>query len=166
MRRLSLLLIFSAVAFLALPLSAHATTHSSPLSPAEVVVLNPSMDGSTIVVEGEAVGDILRAVGGGKWLNVLGGDVGLGVWTTEEMLEPVEHLGSYKRDGDQVRVTGTLNMTCEQHGGEYDLHAESIEVVSAGRPRTHEPVPMRGVVGVVGIVIGAGLLRRYQKLRD
>ena len=37
----------AAVLVLAWPLTAHAATADDPLSPAEVVVLNPEMDGST-----------------------------------------------------------------------------------------------------------------------
>ena len=167
MSRLALQSVVVAVLLLAWPVAAHAATVDNALSPAEVVVLNPQMDGSTIVVEGEAIADVLRAVGGGSWLNVLGGEVGLGVWVeSDSMLEPIEHLGSYKQTGDTVRVTGTLNMTCPEHEGEYDVHAESIEVIEAGGPRSHEPVPARGFVGLAGLIIGAGLLYRYRRLRD
>ncbi len=164
MKRLLLMAALSTVLVIAWPLAADAAEEA--LSPAEVVVMSPSMDGSAIVVEGEAVGDVLRTMGGGKWLNVLGDEVGLGMWATEDMLEPIEYLGSYKYDGDYVRVTGTLHMTCEQHGGEFDVHAESIEILSVGGPRTHDPVPMRGLVGLVGMVLGGGLLYRYRELRE
>ena len=166
MRRLTPYAVFVAVILFATPLSAHAAVTDEPLSPAEVVVMGSEMDGSTIVVEGEAIADVLRAMGGGRWLNVLGDEVGLGIWAPEAMLEPIEHLGTYKEDGDIVRVTGTLNMTCPTHGGEFDVHAESIEVVEVGHARPHIPVPARGLVGLAGMIIGGALLFRYRRVRD
>jgi len=167
MKRLLIHMVLSATLLFALPLFAHAATVGEALSPAEVVVLSRGMDGSVIVVEGEAVGDVLRTVGGGHWVNVLGDEVGLGIWMDdEEMLEKITHLGSYKQNGDIIRVRGTVNMTCAQHGGEFDLHAESVEVLSQGHPRTHAPRLELGLVGLAGIIIGGGLWLRYRALRD
>jgi hypothetical protein len=155
-----------AASMLLWPVAAAAQAESDALSPAEVVQMGPAEDGSRVVIEGEAVGDVLRAMGGGKWVNVLGDEVGIGVWMTDEMVERIEHFGHYQHSGDMVRVTGTLNRTCPEHSGEFDIHAEELEVLSAGEPIEHVSSMSSAIVGVVGIVIGAGLLYRFRKLRD
>ncbi len=139
---------------------------TAPMSPAEVVVIDRVRDGTMITVEGEAIGEHLRAMGGGRWVNILGDDVGLGIWVTDEMAEQIEYFGDYRYDGDIVRVTGILNVACEQHGGEFDVHARSLEIVERGGPREHDIEPLRGVVGIAGLGIAFVLWRLYVKRRD
>jgi hypothetical protein len=162
-----LLLVASAVLLLSWPLAAGAAELQDVYSPAEVVDIDRELDGSTIVVEGEAVGDVLRTMGGGSWVNVLGDEVGLGVWfSDDEMVEQIEYLGNFHQDGDMVQVTGVVNVTCPQHGGEFDLHAEELEILESGQPREQEPVYELAIVGAVGVVIGGALLFRYRSVRD
>ncbi len=149
------------------PSPATAAAFTGPvLSPAEVVEIDRSRDGSVVTVEGEAVGEHLRAVGGGRWVNLLGDDVGLGVWVTDEMAEQITYFGDYRHDGDIVRVTGPVNVACAVHGGEFDVHADRFEIVAVGAVREHEIEPMKGVVGVTGIVVGFLLWRLYGRRRD
>jgi len=164
MRRRVLQAILSIVVLVLLT-PAVALADETVLSPAQVVELDPSLDGTTVVVEGEAVGDILRALGGGSWVNILGDEVGLGIWVTADMVERIEHLGHYKHSGDVIRVTGTLNRTCEEHGGEFDVHADEMEIIASGEPLTHHIRPREGTMGVVGFIIGSFLLYRYLRLR-
>lgn len=165
MRGRILLAAVSTMAIILLMTPAVALADETVLSPAQVVELDPSLDGTTVVVEGEAVGDVLRALGGGSWVNILGDEVGLGIWMTADMVERIEHLGHYKHSGDLIRVTGTLNRTCEEHGGEFDVHAEEMEILAPGEPLTHHIRPREGTMGVVGFIIGSFLLFRYLKLR-
>lgn len=136
------------------------------LSPAEVVEIDRAADGSVIVVEGEAIGEHLRARGGGRWVNILGDDVGLGIWVTEEMAESIEYFGDHRNDGDIVRVVGTLNVACDVHDGEFDVHAQSFAVISRGGPREQEIEPIKGVVGVAGMGIAFVLWRTYRQRRE
>jgi hypothetical protein len=161
------MMLLSAILLLAWPLTAGAAELQDVYSPAEVVDIDRELDGSAIVVEGEAVGDKLRAMGGGTYVNVLGDEVGLGVWfSDDEMVEQIEYLGNFHQDGDIVRVTGVVNVTCPQHGGEFDLHAEELEIVERGQPREQDPVFELAIVGAVGVAIGGALLFRYRAIRD
>lgn len=134
---------------------------SETMSPAEVVEIDRARNGERITVEGEAVGEHLRAIGGGRYVNVLGGDVGLGVWMTDEMAARIGSFGDYRHTGDIVRVTGQVNIACEQHAGEFDVHAETLTIVSPGEPRHHDAQPMLGVAGAVGIVLAYLFWRGY-----
>ena len=163
MKRLITNIVMTVALLLAVPVLASAA--DEVLDPAEVVVIDRARDGETIVIEGEAVGDVLRAVGGGSWVNVLGDEVGLGVWMDDDQVAQIEHFGEYHHYGDRIRVTGELNITCAEHGGEFDLHAESVEVVEQGQPREHELRIEYALVGLAGIAIGGALYARYRKLR-
>jgi len=48
----------------------------------------------------------------------------------------VTHAGGRLARGDTVEVTGVLHRACPQHGGDLDLHATRLEVLTTGgRPR-------------------------------
>ncbi len=136
------------------------------MSPAELVEIDRERDGEVVTVQGEAIGESLRAIGGGYWVNLLGDDVGLGVWMTEEMVEEIEHFGGYQHTGDIVRVTGPVHVACARHGGEFDVHAETVEIISRGRPLEHGIVPVRGAIGVVGLAVAFILWRVYIVRRE
>jgi hypothetical protein len=131
------------------------------LSPAEAVEIDRARNGERITVEGEVVGEHLRAIGGGRYVNVLGDEVGLGVWMPDEMAAEIGSFGDYRHTGDIVRVTGQVNIACSQHAGEFDLHAETLTIVRKGEPRHHGAQPMLGVAGAGGVVLAYLLWRRY-----
>ena len=133
MKRPITIIVMTVALLLSVPVLASAA--GEVLDPAEVIEIDRARDGETIVIEGEAVGDVLRAMGGGHWVNVLGDEVGLGVWMDDDQVARIENLGEYQHSGDRIRVTGELNIACAEHGGEFDLHAESVEVIERGQPR-------------------------------
>jgi hypothetical protein len=163
MKRLVTVILVTVALLLAVPVLASAA--DAVLDPADVVAMGPELDGETIVIEGEAVGDVLRTVGGGKWVNVLGDEVGLGVWMDDDQVAQIEHLGNYQHSGDRIRVSGGLNTQCAQHGGEFDLHAERVEVVERGQPLEHEPRVVYALVGLVGMAVGGAFYARYRRLK-
>lgn len=163
MKRPLTIAVITAALHLAVPTPAHAA--EEVMDPAEVVEIDRSHDGETIVIEGEAVGDVLRAMGGGHWVNVLGNEVGLGVWMDDDQVAQIEHFGEYHHSGDRIKVTGSLNITCTRHGGEFDLHAERVEVVEQGQPREQESRIEYALVGLVGMAIAGALYARYSRLR-
>lgn len=114
---------------------------------------------------GDADSACHRAHGGGTWVNLLGAEVGIGLWLTAELLEQIEHFGHYKHTGDVVRVTGVLNRTCETHIGEFDVHVHDLEIVSAGRPRSFVLRLEKAAVGMLGCVIGLILWLRRKAVR-
>ena len=143
-----------------------ASSTADVMSPQDVVTIDRDLDGSIVTVEGEVVGEHLRAAGGGRWVNIVGEGVGLGIWVTEEMAERIENFGGYRRTGDTVRVVGVVNIACEQHAGEFDVHAESFEIVSRGGPRETEIDLVRGAVGVAGMAVALVLWHLYRRRRE
>ncbi|MBC7265680.1 MAG: ATP-binding protein [Coriobacteriia bacterium] len=116
----------------------------------DVVERAAELDGSEVTFEGEAIGEALRADGDFVWVNVLDEGTAIGVWMPDEMAEQIERFGAYRQTGDAVRVTGVVNLACDRHGGDLDVHATALEVVGPGEPRSERLRPLGALVGAVG----------------
>lgn len=124
----------------------------------ELVARAAELDGQAVVFEGEAIGEALRADSESVWVNVLADGTAIGVWMPREMARPIERWGGYRQTGDTVRVTGVVNLACDQHGGDLDVHATSLAVVERGAERV-ETVRLRdGLVGAAGFALSAAAL--------
>lgn len=166
MMRLSWAALVAMLFWGALAVPAAGALEREAMSPADVVAIDRALDGTQVVVEGEAIGESLSARGGGRWINISRDTTGLGIWVTDEMAALVEHYGAHHHNGDIVRVTGTVNIVCDRHDGEFDVHAESLEVVQRGGPREMEIQPYKGIAGAVGLFLALVLYRWYQLRRD
>ncbi len=113
----------------------------------------PAYDGKEVTITGETIGDVMIRDGYG-WVTVNddiyatrsieeGGELsgytnlGIAVWAPRGELEQIKVLGGYKNKGDRVRVTGVFNRACQEHGGDTDIHASSLEVLQPGYPFSH-----------------------------
>ena len=131
-------------------------------------------DGREVTITGEAVGDLMLR-GDHGWVTVNddaygvrsieeGGDFtgyanwGIGVWAPRVELERIQILGGYKNMGDRVRVTGTFNRACPEHGGDTDIHAVEVEVLEQGHPIRHPFSWWKLVliIGLVALLLGSG----------
>lgn len=108
-------------------------------SPDELIKLDRDLDGTRVTVEGEAIGEDLRADEDHRWVNLLGESVAVGIYMRNADAALIDSFGSYKHSGDIVRVTGIVNIACDQHGGDFDVHAEVVQVVSEGQPIFRPP---------------------------
>jgi hypothetical protein len=165
MRKAALALAVSALAALAFAAPVHA---SMAVDPADIVEAAMEIDGETVTLSGEAIGDVLHADATHVWVNVLGDTgVGIGVWLPGTDAEVITVLGDYDHRGDRVVVTGIVNAACDRHGGDLDVHSESIDVVEAGVASTRDAHPVRGIAGAVLLAVSAGMyvLYRRRKLR-
>ncbi len=93
-------------------------------------------DGKEIVYTGEVIGDILSR-GEYSWINVSDGSNAIGVWVQTDDISAIDSLGGYTTHGDTVRITGVFNRACPVHGGDMDIHADSIELVEEGYKVAH-----------------------------
>lgn len=135
------------------------------LTPAEVVALGGAPDGALVSVEGEAIGDILKAGKGGSWLNILGDSVAVGLWAQDPALfTDVQRLGDYKTRGDILRVEGTYNAACDLHGGDRDVHLLRLTVISPGEP-IERPVKWWKLFVGFALIAAAWGVRRFNAYR-
>lgn len=89
------------------------------------------LDGQEVTVQGEAIGERMDR-GNYSWVNINDGSNAIGIWLNKSEAVKISHYGNYKHKGDTVKITGTFNRACKEHGGEADLHTTSIEIVERG----------------------------------
>jgi len=115
-------------AVLCTPYPAFAQTISST----ELINNAKQRDGKAVVYVGEVIGDIMVR-GEYAWLNVHDGNNAIGIWIGKDLTKDILYTGSYKSRGDWLEISGTFQRICPQHGGDLDIHAQSIKKINPGR---------------------------------
>lgn len=124
-------------------------------------------DQQTVTIQGEVIGDVLHRRKH-VWLNVNSNGTAMGIWTPEQLARQIKNIGDYDHRGDTVRLSGLFNRACPIHGGDMDIHADSIGIIAYGE-RIIRPIPgWELLVTVLLSLIGAVLFvfdlrRRRQK---
>lgn len=149
-------------------LSISATSaHAAPLDidTTQLSVGDPQLDGKSVRFSGEAIGEALKAGGDYRWVNVLQEGVAIGVFTSAESIEGIDGYGGWAQNGTTIEVTGVHHVACEQHGGDLDVHATSVEILSPASARQHTVHPIQAVLALLGALLAAVLALRYRQLR-
>lgn len=179
--RIKTLLVMAALAMLLLATGCRAegTPEPSPNEPSSgALVESPKKyDGTVVTFTGEAIGEAM-ARGDYAWVHVnddpyyvknveegaqLGGyNSGMAVWTTRDQADKISQFGDYKHEGDIVKVTGVFNAACGQHGGDMDIHATTISVVTKGHGVVDVVHPGKALwaLGLALLAFGMYLLNR------
>lgn len=116
-------------------------------------------DGKEVIYAGEVIGDIM-ARGEYAWMNVHDGQNAIGIWVPYELTRGILHTGNYKEKGDWIEVSGIFQHICKQHGGDLDIHATGIKILSSGysvprvfnRGRMRKAMILLAVLGCVWIL--------------
>ncbi|MCM8763478.1 MAG: DNA-binding protein [Candidatus Omnitrophica bacterium] len=107
------------------------------------LLTNPNeYDGKKVVYRGEVIGDVMKR-GDFSWINLYDGDFAIGVYLAKELLPSIKYVGSYKITGDTLEVEGIFHARCVQHGGDVDIHAEKVSIISEGFLREEKINPLR-----------------------
>jgi hypothetical protein len=179
-RRTAIALVLAAVwlAASATPALGQTQSPNSPTS-GELVEEPKEWDGREIEFTGEAIGEAM-ARGEYAWLHLnddayylanveegsaLGGyNSGHAVWIREDLAREISVFGDYHHQGDVVRVRGRFNAACPEHGGDMDIHAEELTVLSVGHTVV-DPIkpwkPTLALVLSVGAATAYSLHRRW-----
>ncbi len=128
-KALILILIFPLL--LVLTVNCNASEHITKLN--DLIENSIAMDGKEVTVEGEAIGEILER-GNYAWINMNDSSNSIGVWIEKDSLKELTYFGNYKTQGDIVKLTGTYHRACIEHGGDVDIHCNSIKITSSGNP--------------------------------
>ncbi|WP_373484420.1 hypothetical protein [Acetobacterium sp.] len=121
---------------------------------AEMIELNQlvenaeAMDGQTVTVTGEAIGEAMER-GNHAWVNINDGTNAMGIWMPLDDAQSIKVFGNYKHIGDQLQVTGVFNQACAQHGGDVDIHSDSIAVVTPGYATVAVVSSQKIIIGIV-----------------
>lgn len=155
-------------------LAAPALAFESPNTPSSggLVEEPKAWDGKAVTFEGEAIGEAMRR-GENAWLHLNddaymyknveegakldGYNSGMPVWLPLELAERVGVFGDYKHEGDVVRVTGTFNAACSEHGGDMDIHAGGLEVLIPGRAAADPVQPWKLLLALGMTATAAGV---------
>lgn len=122
-------------------------------------------NGKTITVRGEAIGESMKR-GTYSWVNISDGTLPMGIWMDSNDAAQISVYGNYHNTGDLVEVTGTFNRACSEHGGDMDIHAQSVKIVKKGTPTPHPVNKRRIIVSIVSTICIVILLRiTYKSLK-
>lgn len=141
--------------------------------PSGTLVESPKkFDGTNVEFTGEAIGESMVR-GDYAWIHLnddayylknveegaeLGGlNSGMAIWLPAVEAAKISIFGDYKHQGDVVRVDGVFNAACPEHGGDMDIHATRLAMVSQGR-HAADPVTPGKLMWAVGLVLLAGAL--------
>lgn len=136
------------------------------LTPTELVVIDRSLDGSRVRVTGEAIGEDLHADGDHRWVNILADGTAVGVFVSNDSADQIDVYGDHTHRGDTIEVVGTVNVACDEHGGEFDIHAEEFTVVAEGGTIDRPVAPWKGIVGVLAAVVAFIEMRVLGRVRE
>jgi len=106
--------------------------YAQSISSTELINNAKLYDGKIVTYEGEVIGDIMLR-GEFAWINVNDGQNAIGIWIGKNLTKDIFYTGSHKFKGDVVEITGVFQRACLEHGGDLDIHAQTIRKVRQGR---------------------------------
>jgi hypothetical protein len=109
--------------------------HAEPgvFTSTELITGANALDGNTVTYKGEIIAAVMDR-GEHSWVNLNDGYNAIGVWCKKSSLNDVKFMGDYKNEGDVLEVTGVFRRACPEHGGELDIHADSVKIEARGFP--------------------------------
>ena len=123
--------VFVIIALLVLLVPGVALAEGAAVGSNDLIDHAKDYDGTTVVFEGEVLGDILYR-GEYAWLAIFDGSNTIGCYVSAEQAKQISLVGGYGKKGDTVRVEGVFHRACAEHGGDLDIHASSVTVLSTG----------------------------------
>lgn len=89
-------------------------------------------DGKAVIYKGEVIGDVMKR-GDFAWVNLHDGVNAIGIWVPLAFTKEIAYTGSYKAKGDIIEISGIFNRACPEHGGDLDIHAQTLRKIDSGR---------------------------------
>jgi hypothetical protein len=105
---------------------------SQSLSSSELIKNAKEYDGKLIAYSGEVIGDVMLR-GEFAWVNINDGQNALGVWMSAALAQEIKFTGNYRSRGDRLEIVGVFHRACLEHGGDLDIHAQSLRKIGNGR---------------------------------
>jgi hypothetical protein len=134
-------------------------------------------DGVVVSFAGEAIGEAMRrgdmawvhlnddayGLSGPEGAELSGSNSGIGVWVDAGLASRISRFASYRQHGDVVEVQGVFHAACPQHGGDMDLHADSLRILRSGF-EIARPVRRSRLAAAGGMASLAALLFAAQRI--
>lgn len=145
--------------------SLNETVFADELTFNDLIEKGKNFDKKNIIIKGEAIGESMKR-GSYTWINISDGTLPFGIWMKNEDAGKVKVFGDYHYKGDVIEVRGTFNRACKQHGGDMDIHADSVVVVEEGKVIDHglNYRKLNISIGITALTILLGALT-YKKVK-
>ncbi|MFA4991377.1 MAG: DNA-binding protein [Candidatus Omnitrophota bacterium] len=88
-------------------------------------------DGKEVLFQGEVIGDVMKR-GEFCWVNVSDGKGALGIFSAAGLMDNIAAAGDYNYAGDVIEIKGVFHRACAEHGGDMDIHADSVIKIKDG----------------------------------
>lgn len=128
----------------------------------ELIENGESIDNSKITLKGEAIGEAMNR-GNYSWVNISDGSTAMGIWIESEQAQTIKNYGKYAHKGDSVKISGTFNRACKEHGGDMDVHAISVEIIESGGAVAIPISNSKKVIAIILTLITITLALSYVK---
>lgn len=156
----ALILVFALIVSLSINVKAEENTEITDIN--TLIENAKELDGQEVTVQGEAIGERMDR-GDYSWVNINDGTNAIGIWLIKSDADKILNYGNYKYKGDTVKITGIFNRACTEHGGEADLHNDSIEIVKQGYQVTEQISSVKIITAIVLVLIALFNLLFYLK---
>jgi hypothetical protein len=129
-------------------------------------------DTQEVQVQGEVVGDLINDESNAKqcWITLQSMKENdssvVSVLMTHEQASLIDSYGNYHVAGTELQVRGMFYLSCSEHQGISDIHAEEVTVAQTGEARTQEANPAVLWTGVLAVGLGLVSLFTYVYMRD
>jgi hypothetical protein len=128
----------------------------------ELIENGKKIDNTKIILKGEAIGECMNR-GKYSWVNISDGSNAMGIWINNEQVQSIKNFGKYGYKGDIVKINGTFNRACVDHGGDMDIHAISVEIIEAGGKVTIPISNNKKGIAIILMLITLTLIFSYVK---
>lgn len=129
----------------------------------ELVTADTFHDGQTVQVQGEVVGDLIADESDSSYCWVSLQELGaespavVSVYMTREFASQIDSWGHYGQQGTTLQVMGTFNLSCVDHQGLSDIHAQTVSVVEKGKEIRNEASSIEFTLAWLFPLVGLGL---------
>lgn len=129
-------------------------------------------DTQTVQVTGEVVGDRINDETDANmcWITLQSlnenDQSSVSVLMSNEQAQLIDRYGNYRVNGTELQVRGVFYLSCPDHQGLSDLHAQEVTVVKTGSDRAHSVNPAILWAGFLAVGLGLISLLTYRFLRE
>ena len=121
-------------------------------------------DGKTVTYKGEVIGDVMKR-GDFAWVNVYDGANAIGIWVPLALIREIVYTGSHKAKGDIIEVSGIFSRACPKHGGDLDIHAQTLRKIDSGKSDRERlnPSKVNQALIILGVLFLVWILTLFLK---
>lgn len=137
----------------------------------ELAEADSYMNGQTVQVTGEVVGDRILAEGDPKycWITLqstANSDDEIAIYMPVSSSKVIDTYGAYGKHGTTLQVRGVYNLTCTDHQGASEIHSQHVTLVSRGAVENSEFSIRQLLPGILLLIAGCLIMLMFNYLRE